>query len=392
MIERAVQSMEQYLRTLKSALDERMGGRIDVKHPILTWLCEYAGYAMNRLEVSADGKTAYERNKGKKADVLGIEFGEKVLWKYATKGLKLQKVNARWGYGLFIGVRARSNELIIVDQESKGINYVRTVRRVPEVQRWSAANLEWVSAVPWNKGQEDDKADGEAPEFDVKQGPGRRLAPEEVEEVAATVTPQLVHRAHLRKADFEKYGFTDQCGGCSAILRGLHIQPHTTQCRERMEGHLENDLRVKNAKVRLAERNKKLREEEQEVEDENVKRRRKKLEDIEAAAMDEEDLDKLAKLFEDYKDEYQRGVAEREDEDAKRRKLQGIEDEVMQEEDPEKAHTLFQEYIREHTRQRVQEGPMKEVASGSGDPATYEEQRMSIDQVLREEWMEHEQG
>ena len=170
MIERTVQSMEQYLRKLKSALDERMGVRIDVKHPILTWLCEYAGYAMNRLEVSADGKTAYERNKGKKADVLGVEFGEKVLWKYGMKGPKIEKMNARWGYGLFIGVRTKSNELVVVDQETRDIKYVRTVRRVPEEQRWSADNLEWVRAVPWNMGQEDGEADGEMPEFDVKQG------------------------------------------------------------------------------------------------------------------------------------------------------------------------------------------------------------------------------
>jgi hypothetical protein len=57
IVERAVQSVEQYLRTLKSALDERVGVRIDTKHPVLTWLCEYAGCAMNRLEVSSDGKT-----------------------------------------------------------------------------------------------------------------------------------------------------------------------------------------------------------------------------------------------------------------------------------------------------------------------------------------------
>ena len=35
---------------------------------------------MNRLEVSVDGKTEYERCKEKKAEVLGLEFGEKVLW------------------------------------------------------------------------------------------------------------------------------------------------------------------------------------------------------------------------------------------------------------------------------------------------------------------------
>ena len=43
IVERAVQSVEQCLRTLKSSLDERMGVNIDVLHPVLTWLCEFMG-------------------------------------------------------------------------------------------------------------------------------------------------------------------------------------------------------------------------------------------------------------------------------------------------------------------------------------------------------------
>ena len=63
IVERAVQSTEQYLRALKSALDERMNVWIDTKHPVVTWRCEFAGYMMNRLEVSMDGKTAYARGR-----------------------------------------------------------------------------------------------------------------------------------------------------------------------------------------------------------------------------------------------------------------------------------------------------------------------------------------
>ena len=71
-----------------------------------------------------------------------MEFAEKVLWKYHP-GKNMEKVNPRWGYGLFIGVRTRSNELVVID-----IKYVRTVRRVPEEQRWDSKNLEWVTMVP----------------------------------------------------------------------------------------------------------------------------------------------------------------------------------------------------------------------------------------------------
>ena len=189
---------------------------------------------MNRLEVSVDGKTAYERCKGKKAEVLGLEFGEKVLWK-SPAGAKVEKINARWGYGFFMGVRARSNERIIDDRDTNDLKYVRTVKRVPLEQRWSVHNLEWVRAVPWNKGKEDEEADGDIPEFDVRQGPGRTLTPGEREEIATQETANIVHRAHLTKQDFEKFGFTDRCPGCSAIIRGLRVQPHTETCRRRME-------------------------------------------------------------------------------------------------------------------------------------------------------------
>ena len=51
IVERAVQSVEQFVRTLKSALDEGMAVKIDTLHPVLTWLCGYAGLLLNRFVV-----------------------------------------------------------------------------------------------------------------------------------------------------------------------------------------------------------------------------------------------------------------------------------------------------------------------------------------------------
>jgi hypothetical protein len=109
-----VQSVEQVLRVMKSALDERTGVKIDIKHPINTWLCEFAGYMMNRMEVASDGKTPNERIKGKKAVALGLEFGGNALWKHHV-GKNMEKLNASWGHGIFVGVRAKSNELMVID-------------------------------------------------------------------------------------------------------------------------------------------------------------------------------------------------------------------------------------------------------------------------------------
>jgi hypothetical protein len=40
IVDRAVQSVDQCLRTLKSFLDERMKVNTDVMHPVNAWLCE----------------------------------------------------------------------------------------------------------------------------------------------------------------------------------------------------------------------------------------------------------------------------------------------------------------------------------------------------------------
>jgi hypothetical protein len=132
------------------------------------------------------------------------------------------------------GVRQRSNELIIVDLVTKNTKYVRTVRQVQEKARWQIGNLQWVKFAPWNAGAGDAEADGETPEFDFKHGPGLRLTPGEMEEIKARENPMIVHKAHLKKADFEKFRYTDRCRGCSAMLRGLRAQPHADHCRRRV--------------------------------------------------------------------------------------------------------------------------------------------------------------
>ena len=39
-------------------------------------MVEYAALLLNRFEIGKDGKTAYERHKGKKARALSLKFGE----------------------------------------------------------------------------------------------------------------------------------------------------------------------------------------------------------------------------------------------------------------------------------------------------------------------------
>ena len=86
IVERAIRSVEEQMRTMRSALEARLGVKWDCDHAVWAWMAEYASYLLNRFEVGHDGKTSYERCKGKRAKVLGLEFGESVWWKRRLEG------------------------------------------------------------------------------------------------------------------------------------------------------------------------------------------------------------------------------------------------------------------------------------------------------------------
>ena len=90
-VERAILSVQQMVRTLRSALMRRWGVKVPTKHPVMPWLIEYASFLFNRLEVGKGGRTCYERSRGKAVKVLGFEFGEAVLWK--------RRKESDWGLG-----------------------------------------------------------------------------------------------------------------------------------------------------------------------------------------------------------------------------------------------------------------------------------------------------
>ena len=67
IVERAIQSVQGMIRTIRSDIEGRWGVKIDATHSIWQWIAEHAGFLLTRFEVGRDGKTAYERLKGKSA-------------------------------------------------------------------------------------------------------------------------------------------------------------------------------------------------------------------------------------------------------------------------------------------------------------------------------------
>ena len=148
VVERAIRSVEQQVRVMKDALEQRTGLKFTPRHPAMTWITEYASHLLNRFEVGHDGKTAYERCKGKKAKTLGIEFGEAILWKRQAIGGALAKMSCLWEDGVYLGVRGASGEIVVGDKN--GVWKTRSVQRKPLSQRWAEGVVEeMVKHVPW---------------------------------------------------------------------------------------------------------------------------------------------------------------------------------------------------------------------------------------------------
>ena len=67
MVERAIQDVQAQIRTVKMALEWRYGGnKLKEDHPILPWLIRYSAMQINVARKGEDGRTAYERRRGKR--------------------------------------------------------------------------------------------------------------------------------------------------------------------------------------------------------------------------------------------------------------------------------------------------------------------------------------
>ena len=238
IVERAIQAVEGQVRVLRSALETRWGLKLTRECRIWPWMVEMAGLQLNRGEVGHDGKTAYERSKGKTSRIHGTEFGEGGLWRRRPIGGALGKLSSLWDDGIFLGIKATTGEFMIGDKI--GVHRTRTIQRKPIEERWKPENLEFVGGVPWRVSDDDPKTDGE-PMQAVK------LPEEERKRMADEMQwrEKAPKAFGITKEDLEKHGYTKRCPGCLAVIRSTTRQKHTPACRKRMEEAMAEDDKVK---------------------------------------------------------------------------------------------------------------------------------------------------
>ena len=111
--ERAAQSVEEMIRVHKLALESRLGVQLKVNHPIFAWLVEHCADILNKCVVRADGRTAWERVRGRKYHGEMLEFASKVMFRVAGK-VQGSILTERWYEGVWVGKSAHSDEHLVM--------------------------------------------------------------------------------------------------------------------------------------------------------------------------------------------------------------------------------------------------------------------------------------
>ena len=231
-VERANRSVKGQVRVMILALEAHLGKKIDLRHAIVAWMVTHAGYILTHYEVGKDGRTAYERLKGKTNGVDLCEFGEKVHYMPLKRsGGGLASAEARYKVGIWLGVDEKSSERIIGTLDGTVVG-ARSVKRLPEEDKWDAEAIEQLKGVPWSVSG----ADG-MPEVAF-----REPDPESAHAPLPVPRPEMPvpRRMMIRRSDLDEYGFTVGCPGCDAQLASrrsgdrLATRAHTEECRARL--------------------------------------------------------------------------------------------------------------------------------------------------------------
>jgi hypothetical protein len=148
--EQAVGAMQAQARTLLVELEQRLGTKLGPLEPIISWLASYAGTCLTLFQRSSDGRTPFERLRGRKWKDGLPELGKRVMVKTKT----LWKILSRFRPAIYLGIKLETGETIVAitgmpDGESQ-IHVVRTVKRVPTASAWDLDIFKKIKGVPWN--------------------------------------------------------------------------------------------------------------------------------------------------------------------------------------------------------------------------------------------------
>jgi hypothetical protein len=195
------------LRTYRMALEHKLGKEIRPNHPIMPFLVMSVGWFITRFQTREHGGSSFKYLHGKEYGGEVAEMGEQLWYRISARVESGQgKYEARFAKGIWVGKSEFDDSHLVVDLV-RGLQKVRTVRRMPQEFRWNAELLEIIEVSPWN------------PKTKAVEGAKYR---------SLYITERMI----------DTHGPTDRCTKCSTG-KGQH----SADCRQRFE-QIQADLLI----------------------------------------------------------------------------------------------------------------------------------------------------
>ena len=137
-VEEAGKTTRSLAKVFKDMIEFKIGEEIQSDCAIMLWLVRWVAMMYSRFKVGTDGRTAYERQKGRKCKQEVIPFAEKVMYKKLKEsGARKQILESQWEEGLWLGHSRTCNEVLIGTYT--GVVRAWAVKRKTDEDRWDKA-------------------------------------------------------------------------------------------------------------------------------------------------------------------------------------------------------------------------------------------------------------
>jgi hypothetical protein len=239
-----VKLLKGQVRILKSNLENEIGQQIPVRHPLMAWLASHAAALVTWCTKGHDGRTAYQKVRGKEFRTRLLAVGEACRFKNRShEPLKASVENRRFHAGIFIGIDRRTGQHIL--HNGSEVKLARTIMRMFGTEKWDKEALVKIGCTPYDMHQPRE------PEVIFREKNDEQIAnPKELISMARQV--------YIKPKDLERYGLTRKCKKCDherAYCPGRTSAAHSKVCRVRIMKELakteEGQARIAAAAVRL---------------------------------------------------------------------------------------------------------------------------------------------
>ena len=226
-VEEAGKTVREYARVLKEHVEDKAKIKLSTADVLVNWLIRWSAMICSRYMVGRDGKTPYERRRGRRCNIPAVAFGEKVHYKELRQSKEQkEKFQSEWRHGVWLGHARSSNEHLI--GTSEGAIKAYAIKRQGEEQRWDATLLKELQGTP-------QQPDPSRPGLAV---PIRVHFDEPPAAIVGPLAPEKrqIRRMRINAELLKQHGYTPGCEGCRFRRAGLgESRGHSEECRSRIE-------------------------------------------------------------------------------------------------------------------------------------------------------------